>query len=70
MEDEFQEYVEDEDSLSEEAMLEDFEAEDEVEECAECGAAVREKGVKRDMKDENLDFCSEACADDYEEGVL
>ena len=62
-------FVADEDSLSEEELLENYE-EDDVEECIECGTAVREKGVVREIKEEALSFCTEACAEDYEEGTI
>lgn len=51
-------------------MLKEFEGDDEVEECAECGGAIREKGVSREIDDEKYQFCSTLCADDYEEETI
>ncbi len=51
-------------------MLKEMEGDEEVEECVECGGAIREKGVAREVDDEMQRFCSEACANDYEEETI
>ncbi|MBU1111247.1 MAG: hypothetical protein ABH824_00150 [Nanoarchaeota archaeon] len=54
----------------EDDFLKSFEDEDEVEECAECGSAIRDKAVVRDFNGETLRFCSKECADEFEESVM
>lgn len=59
--------LEDEDSPEEDfdkGYLED----EKVEECAECGTAVKpEKKLAREVEGEEYVFCSKACADEFEE---
>ncbi len=46
------------------------EDEEEIEECAECGIAVRpEKKIVKTINGEEYTFCSKACADDFEESI-
>ena len=43
---------------------------DEVKECAECGAAIRgDKEVVKTINTEERSFCSKECATDFEESV-
>ncbi len=53
-----------------EAYIRGFEDVEEVEECAECGGAVRESAVQKKIKDEHYNFCSGECADDYIESTI
>ncbi len=60
--------VEEEDLSSEEESLSSYEEDEKVEECAECGTAIRkEKRVVREANGEEHVFCSKDCADEYEE---
>jgi hypothetical protein len=51
-------------------MLKEFEGDEDVDECAECNGAIREKAISREIDDEMLKFCSKECADDYEEEII
>ena len=65
----------------EETMVEDSEVEDEgfvkgyaeeeeVFECAECGAAVKEeKKIVKEFEGESYTFCSKDCAKEFEESL-
>ena len=60
--------VEEEDLSSEEESLDIYEENEKVEECAECGTAIRkEKRVVREINGEEHVFCSKDCADEFEE---
>ena len=64
-------FVEQGDSSSEEeTLLKSFEEEEDVDECSECGGAIREKVITKEVDEEILKFCSEGCAKDYEESTL
>lgn len=51
----------------EEGFMEGYEKEEEVEECAECGLAIKKKKVTREIEGEEYAFCSNTCADEFEE---
>ena len=52
------------------ATDEQYDEDEEVIECAECGTAVKEeKKVARKIGDEEYFFCSKMCAHDFEESV-
>ncbi|MEK6950863.1 MAG: hypothetical protein AABX13_04035 [Nanoarchaeota archaeon] len=52
----------------EEGFIQGYEKEEEVEECAECGLAIKEKRkVLREIEGEEYAFCSITCADEFEE---
>jgi YHS domain-containing protein len=52
----------------EEGFMQGYEKEEEVEECAECGMAIKEKKkVLREIEGEEYAFCSITCADEFEE---
>ncbi|MBU0459577.1 MAG: hypothetical protein KJ597_04615 [Nanoarchaeota archaeon] len=54
----------------EEGFIQGYESEDEVEECAECGAAINpEKKVKKSFDGEDYQFCCESCAKEYAESM-
>lgn len=57
-----------EDSL-EEGFMQGFEEdEEEVELCAECGAAIKpERKITKTIENEDYHFCSKTCAKEYEE---
>ncbi len=53
-----------------EGFMEGYLEDEEAKECAECGAAVtEEKKVTREIDAEEYIFCSEACAEEFEESV-
>ena len=49
--------------------LKGFEDEEEVEECAECGSALRDNCITKEVAGEVLKFCCEACVKDYEDSI-
>jgi hypothetical protein len=53
----------------EQAFMEGYNDDEETPECEECGGAVREKSVKRDIDGETHTFCSNHCADEFEESL-
>lgn len=54
----------------EEGFMKGYEEEGEVEECAECGGAVKtEKKVTKEIDGEDHVFCSESCAKEFEESL-
>lgn len=54
----------------EEGFMEGYEEDEKVEECAECGIAIKEgKKVLREIEGEEYAFCSESCAKEFEESV-
>ena len=47
-----------------------YEEDEKVEECAECGAAIKEgKKVAREIEGDEYAFCSDACAKEFEESI-
>jgi hypothetical protein len=57
-------------SDEEEGFMKGYTEDEEVEECAECEAAIEpEKKVVRTIQGEKYKFCSKECADEFEEGV-
>ena len=54
-----------------EGFMKGYTNDEEVEECAECGAAIKDKKKKvtREMEGEEYPFCSKSCADDFEESM-
>ncbi len=55
---------------SEEGFLRGYSDDEEVEECAECGSAVsEEKKIEKEVDGEKLTFCSEVCAEEFEENL-
>ena len=55
---------------TEEAFIRGYSEEDNVIECAECGAAVNEeKKVIKEINDEEYIFCSELCAKEFAESI-
>jgi len=60
----------DDEETAEGGFMAGFVDEGEVEECAECGAAVAdEKKVVKEIGDEEYLFCSELCAKEFEESL-
>lgn len=52
----------------EEGFMEGYNEEEEVEECAECGVALKPgKRLAREIEGEEYLFCSKSCADEFEE---
>lgn len=55
---------------SEEGFMRGYSDEEEVKECAECGSAVsEEKKVEKEVDGEKIVFCSESCANEFEENL-
>jgi len=54
----------------EDDFLKSFENEDEVEECAECGSAIRDHTVVKDVNGDTLRFCSKDCAEEYADSMM
>jgi len=65
--DQKQDLVEDEEE--DEAFARGYDDEEEIEECAECGLALRKKVVAKIIEGEEYKFCSEECAKDFEESL-
>ena len=51
------------------AFMEGYEDEDEAPECEECGSAIREKHISKELEGETHNFCSELCAEEFEESM-
>ncbi len=57
-----------EEEETEDSFMDGYTNEDEVQECAECGSAVREaKKVVASIEGEEYTFCSKACAEEFKE---
>lgn len=55
---------------SEEGFMKGYSDDETVEECAECGSAVdEEKKVAKEVDGETFVFCSEICAEDFEDSM-
>ena len=55
---------------SEQAFMKGYEAEEEIEECAECGSALHEqKKVVKQFDGDAVQFCSADCAEDFAESI-
>ncbi len=55
---------------SEEGFMRGYSEDDEILECAECGAAVREeKRIVKEIEGEEYTFCSDECAKDFKESI-
>ena len=51
------------------AFMEGYNDEEEALECEECGSAVREKFVTKELEGEKHTFCAEHCAEEFEESM-
>ena len=60
---------EDVEEETEEGFMKGYSDEEEVEECAECGTAIKKKKVTREIEGEEYPFCSEICAKEFEESL-
>ena len=51
-----------------EGFMKGYASDEEVEECAECGTAIKDKKkeITREIEGEEYVFCSKPCADDFE----
>ncbi len=67
--DKIEEEEEEEVEEEEEGFMQGYGEEEEVEECAECGLALKKKRVTREIEGEEYGFCSNACADEFEETI-
>ncbi|MBT4935857.1 hypothetical protein HOL21_01620 [Candidatus Woesearchaeota archaeon] len=55
---------------SEEAFMQGYNDDEDVEECAECGTAVeKEKKLIKEIDGEEMAFCSETCVKEYMESL-
>jgi hypothetical protein len=60
----------DEVSSEEEAFMQGYHDDENVDECAECGSAIQDdKKVSKEMDGEKYEFCSKTCAEEFEEGM-
>ncbi len=60
--------VADEDE-EDEAFTRGYANEDDIDECSECGIALRKKKITKVIESEEYAFCSEECAKDFEESM-
>ena len=51
------------------AFMEGYNDEEEAPECEECGSAIIEKSVSKELEGEKHTFCSEHCAEEFEESM-
>ena len=59
-----------EEDTDDEGFMDGYGKDEEVEECAECGAAIKEKKkVTKELEGESYSFCSQPCANDFEESM-
>ena len=58
-------------SSSEEAFMQGYNEEEDVQECAECGTAIEDehKKIVEEVDGEKHTFCSKVCAEEFKEGV-
>lgn len=57
-----------EEEETEDSFMTGFDHEEEVQECAECGSAVREgKKIVANIEGEDYVFCSKVCAEEFKE---
>lgn len=52
-----------------EGFMKGYSDEEKVVECAECGGAIKENRLSKDFDGETYTFCSEVCAEEFEESV-
>lgn len=67
-----EEHLQEEDSSSsEEGFMKGYLNEDEVKECCECGVAIKNEKqvVVREVEGEQFTFCSDNCADEFEDSL-
>ena len=60
-------YSEEEDL--EESFMKGYIDEEKVIECAECGGAINDKKFVKEVEGEPYVFCSETCAEEFEESI-
>lgn len=53
----------------EDAFMRGYSEEEKVDECAECGCALKEKKVTKEIEGEVYRFCSEDCLEDFEDSL-
>ncbi len=58
-----------EDRDSEEAFMEGYEDDMEVDECQECGSALREETFTKTIDAQDLQFCNIDCARDFKNSL-
>ena len=63
--------LEEDQSSSEEGFMKGYLNEEEVKECCECGTAIKNEKqlITREIEGEQFAFCSQNCADEFEESV-
>ena len=67
-----EEHLTEEDSSSpEEGFMKGYLEEEEVKECCECGAAIKseKQAIVREVSGEEFVFCSNNCADEFEDSI-
>ncbi len=65
MEENKKNYEEEDDDAD--AFMEGYMDEEEVQECDECGSAIRDSPITKEVDGEKRNFCSKVCADEFEE---
>lgn len=56
------------DEEADEGFMKGYEEDEEVEECAECGSAIKkEKKISLTIEGEEYNFCSDFCSKEFEE---
>jgi hypothetical protein len=57
------------DEDQESGFMDGYTDDEEVEECAECGSAIHETKIVKIIDGETYNFCSEACAKEFEDTI-
>ena len=58
-----------EDDSAEAGFMKGYSNEEKIEECAECGGALRESKVVKQFDDEAYGFCSKDCVEDFADSI-
>ena len=56
-------------SSTEEGFMKGYMDEEEVRECSECGTALTNSSIEKEVDGEDLGFCSKSCVQEYQEGL-
>lgn len=56
-------------SSTEEGFMKGYLDEDEIKECSECGTALRNSVIAKEIEGEELYFCSRSCVEEYKESL-
>ena len=61
--------IDDDSDPAKDGFMEGYLDDEKVHECAECGSAIRDKGIQKEIDSEKLIFCSQICVEEYEESL-